>query len=382
MMRTITVVGASLAGLSAARALRAQEFAGRIIVLGEETHEPYDRPPLSKEFLAGESPDISLLTTDDKLLDVDWRLGVSAVQLDPSDRSVVLSTGERVQSDGVVLATGARARTLPGRNVHTLRTLDDAIALRSAFASAGSVVVIGAGFIGAEVASTARKLGLDVTVVEALPVPMAGPLGAEMGRICGSLHAANGVRLITGVPVAEIADHLVRLADGIELRADVVVAGVGATPNVSWLAGSGLIIDGGVVTDAKCSTNIPQVVAVGDCASSFNDHAQTVLRQEHWTNALQQPRIAAATLMGRTSVHAARFAVPYFWSDQYGSRLQFAGHRQEGDQVEIVSGAADGPFTAVYRRESRPVAVLSRDEARVFGRWRRELTTVTEGVLS
>jgi 3-phenylpropionate/trans-cinnamate dioxygenase ferredoxin reductase subunit len=380
-MRTITVVGASLAGLSAARALRAQEFAGRIIVLGDETHEPYDRPPLSKEFLAGESPDITLLTADDKLLDIDWRLGCTAASLDPADRAVVLDTGERIQTDGVVLATGARARPLPG-NVHTLRTIDDAIALREAFASGGSVVVIGAGFIGAEVASTARKLGLDVTVVEALPTPMAGPLGAEMGRICAALHSQNGVQLITGVAVAGFEDRRVVLADGRELTADVIVAGVGATPNVEWLAGSGLVVDGGVVTDSRCATNIPGVVAVGDCASSFNDHAQAVIRLEHWTNALQQPRIAAATLLGRTSVHAARVAVPYFWSDQYGSRLQFAGHRQDGDQVEIVEGSAEGPFVAVYRRFSRPVAVLAKDSPRAFGRWRRELTTVTEGVLS
>ncbi|TCO64591.1 NAD(P)/FAD-dependent oxidoreductase [Actinocrispum wychmicini] len=382
-MRTVTIVGASLAGLSAARALRAQEFVGRIILVGDEP--PYDRPPLSKDFLDGttSAENIQLTTADDNLLDIDWRLGHRATQLDTSDRAVVLDTGERIRTDAVVLATGARARTLSHlKNVFTLRTLDDAVELKAAFAKGGSVVVIGAGFIGAEVASTARKVGLHVTVVEALPAPMAGPLGVEMGQVCASLHASNGVELITGVAVESLMDSGVRLADGRVLRADIVVAGIGAVPNVEWLAGSGLAINGGVVTDARCTTNIPSVVAVGDCASSFNEHAQDVIRLEHWTNALQQPRIAAATLMGRTSVHAARFAVPYFWSDQYGSRLQFAGHRRDGDQVEVVEGSTWSSFVAVYRRGSRPVAVLAKDEPRLFGRWRRELTSLTEGVLS
>jgi 3-phenylpropionate/trans-cinnamate dioxygenase ferredoxin reductase component len=382
-MRTITVVGASLAGLSAARALRAQEFAGRIILVGDETHEPYDRPPLSKNFLDGSTTvdEISLGTTDDKLLDIDWRLGCRAASLDTASRAVVLDNGERIVTDGVVLATGARARPLSGR-VHTLRTLDDAISLRAAFARGGSVVVIGAGFIGAEVASTARSLGLEVTVVEVLPTPMAGPLGVEMGAVCANLHVRNGVRLITGIGVASVTGSAVQFVDGTEIPADIVVAGIGAVPNVEWLAGSGIAVDGGVLTDARCATNVPNVVAVGDCALSFNDHAQSVLRLEHWTNALQQPKIAAATLLGRASVHAARFAVPYFWSDQYGSRLQFAGHRRDGDRVEVVEGATDSSFVAVYRRDTRPVAVLAMDSPRAFGRWRRELTAVNEGVLS
>ncbi|ONI72752.1 FAD-dependent oxidoreductase [Actinosynnema sp. ALI-1.44] len=386
-MRTITVVGASIAGLSAARALRAQEFAGRIIVIGDETHEPYDRPPLSKGFLDGSASldDITLSTPDDKLLDIDWRLGSKAAALDTSARAVVLETGERVVTDGVVLATGARAREMPGpAGVHTLRTLNDAIALKEALKQGGSLVVIGAGFIGAEVASTARQLGLDVTVVEALPTPMAGPLGTQMGQVCADLHRRNGVRLITGVPVAALlGDDRVRavlLADGREIPADAVVVGIGAIPNVEWLRGSGLAIEGGVVTDARCVTTVPNVVAVGDCASAFNEHAGCVLRLEHWTSAVQQPKIAAAGLLGRTSVHAARFSVPYFWSDQYGSHLQFAGHRRDGDVAEIVEGSPDGPFAAVYRRDSRPVAVLAVDQPRVFGRWRRELAS--EGVLS
>ncbi|ONI88883.1 FAD-dependent oxidoreductase [Saccharothrix sp. ALI-22-I] len=380
-MRAITVVGASLAGLSAARALRAQSYDGRIVVIGDEPHQPYDRPPLSKDFLAGKATveDIALSTPDDAALDVDWRLGHKAVGLDAARRAVRLDSGEELVSDGVVLATGARARTLPGSaltGVHTLRSLDDALALRAELAEGGPLVVIGAGFIGAEVASTARSLGLDVTVVEALPTPLAGPLGPEMGALVAALHLDHGTRLVTGVGVAgfvgEERVRAVRLADGRELPAAAVVVGVGATPNVDWLAGSGVGVDGGVLTDARCVTEVPGIVAVGDCALSYNRFAGAVLRLEHWTNAVQQPEIAAATLLGRRV--EVRSAAPYFWSDQYGVRLQFAGHRRPGDVVGIVEGdPADRSFAAVYRRGGHPVAVLAVNQPKLFGRLRREL---------
>jgi 3-phenylpropionate/trans-cinnamate dioxygenase ferredoxin reductase subunit len=380
-MRSVTIVGASLAGLSAARALRAQSFAGRITIVGDERHEPYDRPPLSKEFLAGNATmaDITLSTEDDGELDLDWRLGTTATRLDPTRRAVTLDSGAELVSDGVVLATGARARQLPGpapAGVHTLRSLDDALALREALLAGGPVVVIGAGFIGAEVASTARTLGLDVTVVEVLPTPLAGPLGEEMGRHVAALHEDHGTKLITGVGVVGLVGgsrtQAVRLADGRELPAATVVCGIGAIPNVEWLGGSGIEISDGVRTDARCATNIPGVVAVGDCASAHNPFAGEAVRLEHWTNALQQPEIAAATLLGRPA--ATRPAPPYFWSDQYGVRLQFAGHRRPGDTVEVVEGdPAERSFVAVYRRAGRPVAVLSLNQPKLFGRLRRQL---------
>lgn len=377
-MRAVTIVGASLAGLSAARALRSLSYDGRIVVVGDEVHEPYDRPPLSKDFLAGKVTvaDLALSTEDES---IEWRLGRTAVRLDPASRAVTLDTGEELVSDGVVLATGARARApFPG---HTLRSLDDAVALREDFLAGGPVVVIGAGFIGAEVASTARALGLDVTVVEALPTPLAGPLGDEMGAHVAALHAEHGTRLITGVGVAGVFDReRVLLADGRELPAATIVVGVGATPNVEWLAGSGVEISAGVRTDAWCATNIEGVVAVGDCAVSHNRFAGTALRLEHWTNALRQPETAAATLLGRRA--DAPLAPPYFWSDQYGVRLQFAGHRRAGDTVEIVDGdPADRSFVAVYRRGERPVAVLSLNQPRLFGRWRRALAAVEPEVV-
>ncbi|MEU0468220.1 FAD-dependent oxidoreductase [Amycolatopsis sp. NPDC006131] len=379
-MRVIAIAGASLAGLSTARALREAGFDGRVVVVGDEPHRPYDRPPLSKEFLAGTMSAADLaLESDDEDLDVDWRLGARAVALDPALRTIVLGSDERITCDGVVLATGARARRLPGEplaGVHTLRTLDDAIALRAELVPGARLVVIGAGFIGAEVASTARGLGLAVTVVEQQAVPLAGPLGVELGGVCAALHGEHGVELITGVGVAGLTGaervRSVHLTDGRELPADVVVVGVGAVPNTEWLAGSGLDAERGVRTDARCATGIPSVVAVGDCAVSHNPFAGAEIRLEHWTNALEQPATAAATLLGHEQLPSPR--APYFWSDQYGARLQFAGHRRDGDRMEIVDGdPAAHRFTAVFRRGDRPVAVFAMNQPKVFGRWRREL---------
>jgi NADPH-dependent 2,4-dienoyl-CoA reductase/sulfur reductase-like enzyme len=382
-MRSVTIVGASLAGLSAARALREQSYDGPITIVGDECRPAYDRPPLSKEFLAGtmSEADIALVTPEDDALGLRWRLGRSAVRLDLAGAAVVLDDGERIVSGGVVIATGAWARQLPGparHGVHTLRTLEDAMALRAELLPGSRLVVIGAGFIGSEIASTARNLGVQVTVVEVMATPLAGPLGTEMGAVCAALHAEHGVRLITGAGTAELAGdtrvRAVRLADGRELPADLVVAGIGAVPCVGWLAGSGLPVNGGVLTDEWCATPAPGVVAVGDCASSHNRYTGGVLRLEHWTNAQRQPAIAAATLLGRDAAAPATAMVPYFWSDQYGCRLQFAGHRQEGDQVHIVEGRpADRRFVAVYRRGESPVAVFAMNQPKEFNRRRRQL---------
>jgi NADPH-dependent 2,4-dienoyl-CoA reductase/sulfur reductase-like enzyme len=382
MSPTVAVVGASLAGLSAARALRDQSYEGRIVVIGDEVHAPYDRPPLSKDFLAGTASldDIALGAPDDEDLGLEWRLGTRAVGLDHVSRSVLLGDGSAIRADGVVLATGARARRLPGSEgldgVHVLRSLDDAISLREDLAAAERLVVIGAGFIGAEVASTARKLGLDVTVVETQPVPLAGPLGLEMGSVCAELHADHGTRLLTGIGVAGLVGtgrvEAVELADGTRLPADVVVVGIGAAPNIEWLADSGVALGNGVLTDARGATNVPGVVAVGDCAATWSVPAERHVRIEHWTNALEQPATAVATLLGTDEPTPT--AVPYFWSDQYGARIQFAGARREGDVARVLEGScADRSFLVVYERNGEPVAVLGMNQPRLFTRWRRQL---------
>jgi NADPH-dependent 2,4-dienoyl-CoA reductase/sulfur reductase-like enzyme len=380
---TIAVVGASLAGLTAARALRDQSYDGRIVVIGDEVHAPYDRPPLSKDFLAGAASldDIALGAPDDAELDLEWRLGTTAVGLDRPSRSVLLDDGSEIRADGVVLATGARARRLAGSDgldgVHVLRSLDDAICLREGLASARRLVVIGAGFIGAEVASTARTLGLEVTVVEAQPVPLAGPLGADMGAVCAALHADHGTRLLLGTGVAGLVGtdrvEAVELTDGTRLPADVVVVGIGAVPNIEWLAHSGVALGNGVLTDARGATNIPGVVAVGDCAATWSTSAERHIRIEHWTNALEQPATAAATLLDAGEPPAPT-PVHYFWSDQYGARIQFAGSRREGDVARVVEGScAARSFLTVYERDGHPVAVLGMNQPRLFTRWRRQL---------
>ncbi|MVO87335.1 hypothetical protein GPA10_21855 [Streptomyces sp. p1417] len=545
-MRTVAVVGASLAGLYAARELRAQGYDGRLVIIGAEPHPPYDRPPLSKDFLANEGslahkgsladnnslayegslanrdcfaheeslahagfladagppayaheaitappgeaapggtnlggaargsacrdearpgkpnlgaphpaapgqnpphPAASGLdeaTTDGSLLTLadpeeiaelaaDWLLGVRATRLDPRGRTVHLDDGRAVVTDGVVVATGASARRLPGprlAGVHTLRTLDDARALRAELnRGPRSVVVIGGGFIGAETASSCAALGHDVTVVEAAPLPLIPQLGPDMAAFCAGLHRRGGVRLLTGTGVTRLrhtaaggsagshgtvgsrataGSHgatvppgavgprggvglraagssggaarsggrtrpervtAVELTDGRLLRADVVVVGIGATPNSGWLADGVLADRDGVHCDAGCVTSLPQVVAVGDVARVGG------VRAEHWTSATEQPRVAVRNLLAGRTVETFS-ALPYFWSDQYGSRIQFAGHRPADATVRIEEGSVDsGSFLALYEQAGRLRAALAVDRPRPFMKVRRQLRT-------
>ncbi|CAL9364938.1 NAD(P)/FAD-dependent oxidoreductase [Streptomyces sp. enrichment culture] len=385
-MRTVAVVGASLAGLSAARSLRQQGYDGRLVVVGDEPHRPYDRPPLSKEFLAGTLGEADLaLEAEEEDLRAEWLLGVRATGLDRTRRAVLLADGRELPADGVVVATGAAARTLPGTEglagVHTLRTLDDARALREDLARGGRLVVIGGGFVGAEVASTAYTLGLDVTIVEAAPVPLAGPLGADMGAVVSALHADHGVRLLCGVGVKGLGgEHRVEavlLEDGRTLPADTVVVGVGAVPCVDWLRGSGVALGNGVTCGADGRTSLAGVVAVGDCADWYDPATGGHRRVEHWTGAKERPAIAVATLLAHGAREAGTPRPPYFWSDQYGVRIQFVGHAAGADSVTVEEGATDDrSFLAVYRRAGAPVAVLGMDQPRLFTRWRKRFATV------
>ncbi|MGW1359087.1 NAD(P)/FAD-dependent oxidoreductase [Streptomyces chartreusis] len=383
-MRTVAVVGASLAGLSAARSLRRQGYAGRLVVIGDELHRPYDRPPLSKEFLAGTlgEPELAL-ESDDEDLRAEWLLGTRAVALDHAERTLRLADGRQVRADGFVIATGAAARTLPGSaglaGVHTLRTLDDARALRDELALGGRLVVIGGGFIGAEVASTARALGLEVTVVEAAPAPLAGPLGEAMGVVVSALHADHGVALLCGVGVKGLSGErrvdAVLLEDGRTVPADIVVVGVGARPNVEWLEGSGVVLDNGVKCGADGRTSLAGVVAVGDCANWYDPRAGLHRRVEHWTGARERPDAAIAALLAGGAVEPGVPRPPYFWSDQYGVKIQFAGHAAGADSVTIEDGTPDERnVLAVYRRSGIPVAVLGMNQPRLFTRWRKQIT--------
>ena len=386
--RTIVVVGASLAGLRAAEAIRHQGFEGTVTVIGDEAHRPYDRPPLSKQVLAGAwtTERIELTVAADGGLDalgLDWRLDTSATGLDLAAREVVLRDGQRLAYDGLVLATGARPRELPGTGtlagVHTLRTLDDSLAVRAALdAGAERVVVVGAGFIGAEVAATCRGLGRDVTILEALPVPLGRVLGDEMGAVLGDLHRDHGVdlRLDTGVAGFEGADRVerVRLADGTTLDADLVVVGIGVTPNTGWLEGSGLALDDGVVCDAT-TLAAPGVVAAGDVARWPSRRFGALLRVEHWDNAIGMGEHAARRLLAEPPFAGSNGStgvgpydpVPWFWSDQYDRKIQLAGWPSGADEVVVVDGSTEERrFVALYRKGDRLVAVLAMNRPRLL----------------
>ncbi len=359
----ITIVGASLAGLTTAQALRSQGFDGHLTLIGDEEHEPYDRPPLSKQVLAGTRGAADLaLAPGPKLADLglDLRLGRRATELDLEHREVGLLGGERVGFDAVVVATGATPRELPGTpeldGIHLLRTLDDALAIRADLERHPRVVVVGAGFIGAEVASSARGLGLDVTVVEVLPVPLSHALGPAMGEVCAQLHRDNGVDLRCGVAVAGFEGtervEAVVLSDGSRVEADLVVIGVGVRPATDWLVGSGLDLADGVVCDPTLqAVGAPLVYAAGDVARW--DHARygEQLRIEHWTNAADQGRAVARNLLADPGAATPFAPVPYVWSDQYKVKIQALGRCRADDVVEVVLGSVDEHrFVALYGR--------------------------------
>jgi NADPH-dependent 2,4-dienoyl-CoA reductase/sulfur reductase-like enzyme len=380
--RTIAVVGASLAGLRAVETLRHEGFDGRLVLVGAEPVLPYDRPPLSKQVLAGEW-DVErtvLRPADDYApLALDLRLGRAATALDLGAREVLLDDGERIAFDGLVISTGSVPRRLPGTpelaGIHVLRTLDDCLAIRAELDARPRVVVVGAGFIGAEVAATCRGRGLQVTLLEALPVPLARALGAEMGSACAQLHHDHGVDLRVGVSVAGFTGtgrvERVVLSDGTGVEADLVVVGVGVAPACGWLAGSGLDLADGVVCDATCSTAVPGVVAAGDVARWHNPLFGVDMRVEHWTNAAEQAAAAAAALLagGRAEPFAP---VPYFWSDQYDVKIQYVGVGGPGDEVRVVHGSvAERRFVALYGRGGRLVGALALGRPRLLMAYRR-----------
>ena len=379
-MQSIAVVGASLAGLRAAETLRSEGFAGELFLVGDEAHKPYDRPPLSKQVLAGDwGVERTWLSPDDKLdaLNLTLHLGDPAVGFNATELQVTLASGTVLDVDGVVIATGARTRTIgdPLGGVHTLRTLDDALAIRAAFDDRPSrVVVIGAGFIGAEVAATARGLDLDVTMIEMAESPFERSLGLEMGAVLADVHRDHGVDLRLGVGCKQILGdehvHAIELTDGTTIETDLVVVGIGVMPNVEWLEGSGLTIDNGVVCDETCLA-APGVVAAGDVAVWPNGHFGDTMRVEHWDNAITQAVHAAKRLLHGEAAGPYE-PVPWFWSDQYDRKIQLAGRTLGFDSFEIVDGDIESrKFAALYGRQGVLVAVLGFNRPRHVMRYRQ-----------
>lgn len=381
-LERVVVVGASLAGLRACETLRANGFTGAITLVGAETELPYDRPPLSKKLLAGdwEADRIRLRKEADLTsLDLDMRLGSAAAFLDTANRTISLADGSTVGYDGLVIATGSSPRRLPGQphldGVGELRTLADSLALRTRLQadrddeSPLQLTVIGAGFIGLEVAATAKHLGADVTVLEGAPSPLIRGLGAAMGDAVASVHARHGVTVRCGVQVAEIEGDGrrvtgVRLAHGEVVDSDVVVVGIGVAPATMWLESSGLELADGIICDATLWTGVDGVYAAGDCARwhnrLFDPHDDAVMRVEHWTNAAEQGAAAASNLLRVANGEEPDpyEAVPFFWSDQFDSRIQFVGRAHGGDEVQVIAGDTSGAFAAMYGWEGRLRGVL------------------------
>lgn len=385
---TIVVVGASLAGLRAAEELRRAGHDDRLVVVGAESHLPYDRPPLSKDLLAGEcEPDeIALRRQPYDELALDWRLGRRAEHLDPVARTVTLDDGEVLTFAGCVIATGAHPRVLPGTpslaGIHLLRTLDDCLAIRADLEHQPRVVVVGAGFIGAEVAATCRRRHLDVTVLEALPSPMVRGLGPMLGDVLARLHRDHGVDLRTGVGVAGFDGDervgRVRLDDGTSVDADVVVVGVGVEPATEWLEDSGLALVRGVLCDETLLA-APGVVAAGDvCRWPNRLFDSEPMRLEHWTNAAEQG-VAAAQRLLASEESAEPFApVPFVWSDQYDVKIQVAGDVRGDDEVVVVDGSLDEMrFVAAIGRKGRLVGAVGFSRPRVLMKYRRLVAAQT-----
>ena len=396
-MRTVVVVGASLAGLRAAETLRQDGYDGRVVLIGAEEHLPYDRPPLSKQLLAGkvDVEQVSLCPADRLAgLDLDLELGRRATGLDLHGRQVVVDEVDRIDFDGLVIATGASPRQLPGvpplDGIHLLRTLDDCLAIRAGLeqvvAQGGRVVVVGAGFIGSEVAATSHTAGAQVTVLEALAMPLSRALGEEMGAACAALHYDNGVDLRTGAGVSGFhGRHRVEgvlLQDGTTVEADLVVVGVGVAPNTAWLESSGLTLDNGVVCDGTGHA-APGIVAAGDVARWHNSLFETDMRVEHWTNAAEGGIAAARALLAGEK--AEPYApVPYFWSDQYKTKIQFVGHVHHSDEVRVVDGSVDDrKFLALYEHAGRVVGALGFTRPKLVLQCRRliaERLTIAEAI--
>jgi 3-phenylpropionate/trans-cinnamate dioxygenase ferredoxin reductase component len=381
-MRSIVIVGASLAGLRAAQAVRAAGFTGELTIVGDEPRMPYTRPPLSKELLAGEH-DLPRCDFDCSEVEARWSLGTPATNLDVAAREVGLATGERLSFDRVILATGCRARTWSGpgaglEGLYTLRSLDDAVTLREALLAGRHLVVVGAGFVGCEVAATAIKLGLAVTVVDIAEQPLV-PLGPLVGGRCHDLHAAHGITWRLGSGISRFRGgprvEAVELTDGTLIEADLAVVALGAVPNSDWLAGSGLAFErGGVLCDPTLTaTSCPDVLCAGDIVAWPHPLAAgAVVRVEHWTNAAEQGAAAGRNALLSPEERASYVAVPYFWSDQFDVKLQAVGFPTLADEIHEVE-REEGRFVAVGSVDDRAISAITWNAPRRLAVYRRAL---------
>jgi NADPH-dependent 2,4-dienoyl-CoA reductase/sulfur reductase-like enzyme len=380
MRAGVLIVGAGLAAQRCAETLRACGFDDPITIVGEELELPYDRPPLSKAVLAGEVEKPQIRFREPRWYadhSIDLLLGTRVSSLEPRRRQVELEDGRRLDYDALMISTGAAPRSLPElegyANCRPLRTIDDARRLRQTLAPGARLVIIGAGFIGQEVAATATRAGAEVTVVEAQRLPLSGPLGEEVGRWVVGLHSDHGVRMLLDSRLAVTrgngrVEELI-LEGGERLECDAVVVGIGVVPAAGWLAGSGLEVDG-VRTDCEGRTAIPSVYAAGDVARSFDHRVGTYARSEHWDAASREGVAVAKAILGQPP---APRALPSFWSDQYGVRIQYVGHAASADRISVEGEPDANDFTVVYSRADRPVAALGVGRPRELLAMRRQI---------
>jgi 3-phenylpropionate/trans-cinnamate dioxygenase ferredoxin reductase subunit len=368
---SFVIVGASLAGAKAAQALREEGFDGRITLIGDEPHRPYERPPLSKEYLQGKSERENVFVHPQGWYaehDVDLQMGVAVVAIDRDAKHIALADGRRIPYDKLLLTTGSspRALKLPGAElagVHYLRRIEDCEQIKAAFDRGARVGIIGAGWIGLEAAAAARDAGLDVTVLEQAELPLVRVLGRQIAQVFADLHRAHDVDLRLDQQVAEItgangAVTGIRLADGSETPADVVLVGVGITPNTGLAVASGLAVDNGITVDEHLQTADPDVFAAGDVANAYHRFLGRRIRVEHWANALNQPATVAKSMLGQ---HASYDRLPYFYTDQYDLGMEYTGYADPDgfDQVVVRGDAAAGEFIAFWLREGRVLAGMN-----------------------
>jgi 3-phenylpropionate/trans-cinnamate dioxygenase ferredoxin reductase subunit len=366
--QTFVVLGASLAGAKAAETLRTGGFTGRLLLIGAEPERPYERPPLSKDYLRGEVDRETIYVHDESFYsvhEIELHVGRTAVELDPAAAELTLDDGSRVEYDRLLLATGAEPRQLevPGAQldgVHYLRSAEDSAALRSRLDAAGSVVVIGAGWIGSEVAASARQRGLAVTVIEPAALPLERVLGPELGMIYRDIHADHGVNMLLGTGVealeGDTAVERVRTTDGRLVACDFVVVGIGVQPRVGLAAGAGLAVQNGILVDEHLRTSAPSVYAAGDVANAFHPFYGERVRVEHWANALHQGPAAARNMLGHAEAYDR---LPYFFSDQFDVGMEYSGFARTWDRVVFRGDPASREFIAFWLHGGRVVAGMN-----------------------